>query len=170
MKTASKNTNVKKSKKVVSSKRANQASLKREFKETFNALNDNHQKVLLRRLQGGKRGSFENLAKELGVSESRVFQIEQAAWMQIEAMINVKRVSHEGLDLESLTDDKEMGGLSQRTVRALKKNNITTMKDLFSLKEDNLQRLRGVGKKSFKEIMTMANKVKHTQSGSKQPA
>lgn len=136
-------------------KNISQVQLKKEFKKTFKGLKNNHQQVLLKRLQGKK---FKQIAKEMKVTPARIFQIEQAAWLQIEAQISANSVSHEGLDLRFFAEADD--GLSRRTLTALGNNNILTLKDLLSLREENLLRLRGIGKKSLKEIIEVAEKAR----------
>lgn len=131
--------------------------LKKQFKSTFNHLRSNRQKVLLLRLKGKK---LNEIAKELGITPARVYQIEQAAWLQIESEIRTKiKPDNKSIDLVYFLENDS--NLSKRTHTALVNNNILTLKDLFSMKEENLPKLKGIGDKAITEIMSVAEMLKN---------
>src|SRR6056297_508612 len=98
-----------------------------------------------------------------------IFELEKARNTEVEEIPDVEEISEVITDIE-LTEKKSVninnllienvGGLSIRAFNCLKRNRIDTIGDLgLAIEEESLMRFRNLGKKTYKEIIEMYNRV-----------
>ena len=121
---------------------------KNRLQELIKNANLTQREVDVLRLRWGEIKTLEAIGKQIGISRSRVSQIETSAIRKLIRRVNIQSNKQE-FDLDS---DISTLGISVHTYNCLKRGGVSTIRELCSRSENDLLEIRNLGKETLSEI------------------